>query len=1031
MSFTKLQVLNEFTDAYVDLEIEDVGQDTDMYFAQAQEAFYGRINEGLTELKEGPGYTTEKVKTAYPITNPYGVSMPVTTSATYETNVRTKDIVSHIDEYAPMALGINNSQWKKIDPKQSDLTALSFLKDPQSQLSYLAKEYGVNNVRQLDVEGSLKNFYSPDEGKTWGLVDNYDYDLMEFAADASSEIIPMTLGVASVMKAGFGTGGFGLLASPAIFNTAYALTGTGQDAAARATLGVDLELGEIATRRAKEFALNMTVDSLFLGTTRGASKLFMGQKADDIVAREATAIFGDMKKIPNFVQRGGQNKGSLNLLRGAEIAGAYPNSTGAKFFNQARELGVTGFKNEFGGYTLTPMQKDNILRESLDTITRQQSDDVTRIENNLVDLATNKEAVKGTGISEAKIRNLATGEAKDIFDKNLKSRANKLTTAKSFTPEVTGQNMIQNYAKRYLNLESNLYNQYTKVYDKMSNINLNISDITKVLKNVNKNAATDAEGMLILELSSSSQKFANRVINNLDEISAEQINFKDFNEFIKELATTAKKKSNAGASDAFQYSNMVEQLKTQRDKLLKQADPRVQADFRKADDFFKSTILEARSGDIYKYIELSPGQTWKDAIRKNANGEPYRMPKFKDGGDGTGFLNYALQKPANLRQALNVMGNDPASRQILREAYLRKLGLATDKPLDANTLRNISDKDMDMGNILFPGQGKNSLSAKMKDIAGLQQFAADKDNFISGIEPDIFNRILATEDGNVQKTLLEIAEKQVKEQAQLDELNKDFLMKLFRDGKIPLPENQFTIDGLMSSFMRAKPADLKGVIEKLAQTNPKSMDAVELSVMQWLMDRAGNGAVTSQQAFGDYIWNPTKMEAIIRNNKDNLITILGKEKYDAVLTQNAGIKQFSVGDLDPAGNVSIAGNPFQGTATPFWSGLGSVFTDKMGAIMLAYDIKNPFKYKKMLTKGEYLGKMKQWSVASMMGSKTYTSFQNLADTDPRYRTELTEYIGTVMAENRAAVEQVEQGMAELDIMLEKQNSSIQAPESEE
>jgi hypothetical protein len=36
-----------------------------------------------------------------------------------------------------------------------------------------------------------------------------------------------------------------------------------------------------------------------------------------------------------------------------------------------------------------------------------------------------------------------------------------------------------------------------------------------------------------------------------------------------------------------------------------------------------------------------------------------------------------------------------------------------------------------------------------------------------------------------------------------------------------------------------------------------------------------------------------------------------------------------------------------------------------------------------------------------------------------------------MAENRAAVEQVEQGMVELDIMLEKQNNSIQAPESEE
>ena len=153
---------------------------------------------------------------------------------------------------------------------------------------------------------------------------------------------------------------------------------------------------------------------------------------------------------------------------------------------------------------------------------------------------------------------------------------------------------------------------------------------------------------------------------------------------------------------------------------------------------------------------------------------------------------------------------------------------------------------------------------------------------------------MATEDANVQKTLLEIAEKQVKEQAALDNLNKDVLMKLFADGgKLPLPDNQFTMDGLISSFMRAKPADLKGSqYTKLADTNPQNLDALKNSLYNWLIDRAGNGALTSQKAFGDYIWNPVKMEAIIKNNKDNLITILGKEKYDAIFARMQALRDF-------------------------------------------------------------------------------------------------------------------------------------------
>ena len=99
--------------------------------------------------------------------------------------------------------------------------------------------------------------------------------------------------------------------------------------------------------------------------------------------------------------------------------------------------------------------------------------------------------------------------------------------------------MIQNYAKRYINLESNLYNQFNSVYSKMENINLNVGQISAILNKVKNTAATDAQGTLIVDLTTGTQKFSNRAINSLDEIAEEQINFRQLNEFIQTMETKA------------------------------------------------------------------------------------------------------------------------------------------------------------------------------------------------------------------------------------------------------------------------------------------------------------------------------------------------------------------------------------------------------------------------------------------------------------------------------------------------------------
>ena len=304
-------IYNPYRDSYLDVEFPDADKSTFTFSdAEADMILYGRMQEGISNLADGPGYTMKEIDVPYPITNPYGVNVPVNLNPTYKRTVRSKDIKTFVEEYAPKALGINGDKFK-IPTDYGDLTALSFLKDPISQKAYLAKKYGEKNVQQFNVAGSMTNFYSPDDGNTWGLVDDYGYDLFEFAADASSEIVPMGVALYATMKSGVMTAGFGYIKAPTVFNLTYGATGGAQDAFARSILGVDVKAGEIAERRTKEFGLNMAADGIFLGLSKGGSKLFFGQKFDDIAAREATAVLKDLKNIPLFVQRGGQERGTM------------------------------------------------------------------------------------------------------------------------------------------------------------------------------------------------------------------------------------------------------------------------------------------------------------------------------------------------------------------------------------------------------------------------------------------------------------------------------------------------------------------------------------------------------------------------------------------------------------------------------------------------------------------------------------------------------------------------------------------------
>lgn len=981
-------------------------------------------DDALIELSKGaPKTPVRSIETPYIPPNPYGVNVGITgkeETYTRPVEIDTTERDDWYKEFVPKALGINSYDFT-LDGEGSgvDRAKADFLRNDRHKKQWMEQEYGPENVAVYNVGGKHTFFYKDPKEKDakWKFFDSPDVNGLDFTSDISADVIPFlfnmgttvfvwpyaTLATAPATGPGAPIAG-GYVASTA-GNVAEFGAGVVQDQIAAEALGVDIKSSEILAMRATDLAINQGTDAALGFAGKLLPSFKYGQAYSNQVAKEQTAFYetvvGPDGRIPLYVQRGskqGEAGTGIDLDRAANIASKYPNGATAKQFTQAREKAVTDIRNEFGANELTEAEAEVILRESVETMTQQYDDDLLNAKNSLKGLKEEEATIKAQADS---IPKRVSDQAEEAFELAKQKRIEKLTTRDSKPINQQGVQLIDINRSRYIQLEGTRTRMFDNVYTKLDNVRVNISDVIESFNTVGNKARTAGENELLPILMNSSEKYANRVITSLDEVAEDQIGFRQLNKLIQEIELKINRDvvgQDAAGPSKIDYTNLANQLRGIRDDILESpsVSDATRSQFDKANDFFKNTILPYRKRPTFKFYKPEGGQRYDAAIAQNAKGEQFTLPRLDGGGNGEGYINFALQNVANLKMVLQDGGNSPEVRKALGNAWLRLNGLSEGSAINVGKLKEMSDADLEMASILFPGRGKAEFSQKVQSLIDLDNLVRDKDGFIEGISPELHRKIMSAEDPVQQDKLLKIAQRQIEEQNKIDEVTSKVLVNLQSKGEIPTFSNQFTIESYMSSLFKdgVTIKQFNQLLKEVKEKSPADYNAYKRAAYDYLVNRSGGGTnyeKGAQKAFGEITFDPIQMLKNLEDNREKLISLLGENAFNKIKSRAKSMREFSVTQEKAAGKFSIAGNPIDGSGTPFFSDLGGVANERWTQAMLMIDDKgkNPFN-KKLVSRNELFQIQSSFYLRANLGVDSALMLADMSEADPRFRMSLLE-----------------------------------------
>ncbi|MBT8449772.1 MAG: hypothetical protein KJO69_08785, partial [Gammaproteobacteria bacterium] len=112
----------------------------------------------------------------------------------------------HYPQYFEQALGAPKGSFDmKGSLKGTRRAAFSALQSPTSRRAYLHKEFGEDNVRAFNVDGSTEFVYKNPESKKWQMVDPFGFEWADFTSDMAGEFLPTVTGAVAGLAAGIGT----------------------------------------------------------------------------------------------------------------------------------------------------------------------------------------------------------------------------------------------------------------------------------------------------------------------------------------------------------------------------------------------------------------------------------------------------------------------------------------------------------------------------------------------------------------------------------------------------------------------------------------------------------------------------------------------------------------------------------------------------------------------------------------------------------------------------------------------------------
>lgn len=925
-----------------------------------------RQQDSLSSLGSGPGFTGERTKR--------GRRIKEEPRAFYE-------------EEIPNSLLVPKEQFdyeKGLPPKLR--TLIDFVENKSDQMAILRKEYGMDNVVALNINGSQEILFR-DKTNKWALTDPMTLDFFDFTTDVVAETVPVATGIIAGSISAAVASPTSPLGSLVAFSSAAipteAAVRASQELIARKALGYELEPGQVLKQTGKEALLNVGFDLAAFGVGK-LGKIAIKPKGSGIVTEEAEEILNVInKRTPRFVQ-----KGEKAILRNQELAERYPTGANARFSEDVRDEAAKKLEADFTG-GMSQESSERIMRDGLENMTTQYSDDISKLQNNLDSLAQEKEVLKASKETESVLQSKARADAKKLFQKELDNKVKNVVAVKPRLPEDAGLELQQRLAQNYIEAENVSRSLFNEAYTRLQNVNTNSDRIANIFNKRKQQAILDLQDEVVSTVAPGARTSAGTSASRLDQLEGKPIGFKQLNEMIQLVEERTKRGVATPGFNAAEYRALSKDLRKERDRLLRQVSPEDKRLFNTANKNFTERVLPFRENSAFKFLKTEQGDNYSDALLDASKGREFKIPRLREGG--TSLLRAALSSPKSVNDFLKLTNNSIEAKKLLREQFLQSKGLVAGQPIPKSALR-FSPDELSMVKALYPQVGAAGLNRKVEVLRRLQKFSDSADDYIEGISGETFNRLMTESVESNLKQIERVAREEIINKKRLNELNSTKIVKMMAAGDVPLPTNQTSMETFMDGIMKSSTsnADVSKLLSRISEESPELLESFQNAMYYNLTKKAGRGTDKAQIGkLGYQIWDTNKMATELEKHKDKIILIAGKRKFDQMEAINKGINRFSVKKATSVpGSESIAGS---GSGFKlFFSNIGGAVKDRYSSLLYAIDIGVPIKFSKMVTPEQYNRFMKAFTNGMLINQRTFRAMLDSAEADPEFRKSMTE-----------------------------------------
>lgn len=737
---------------------------------------------------------------------------------------------------------------------------LGLLRDEQSKVDNLEKNYGRENLRSVDIGGEQQVLYR-DKSETnnkWRRVDEQGFSLADIS-DMSGAIVPIAGAIAGTAAVA-ATGGTALI--PLALGAAGGsfLAGTAQDVTTELATGQDVDVGNIIGNQAKMSAIGLPIDVFTGGASRFLGKAFSKRASlkaiDELV--ESTDSLNQTYKT-NIKLTAAQSSDPDASIKQGMRAGLDPRGREAAWYNdQLDDIG------KINNAVKTGLASDEPIES---VMSRMGEKHLAKLENykaeiqRLDDLAASEKALKPKQTKEfsraereklTRLRELEHQGRVAAYEKSFAKMQKNVEKLETLRGGQIQRQVEEGYkAKRkevdklYSSAERIMKAPIYKIRDKHS-----LAPVAKaferVMRKYNIADPTKEYSYKTLEARLGKSIADDLFTLHQDLAAGRTVNFSKLNSMTRRLESKVVRKTAGSTDDQLIISDLAKSMLRIRKQALKDIGPTASEAWKKANKEYRKKILPYTEGEAAQLMS------------KRAGG----LSGSTQGGDRV--MNTVLKDATSIRNALDA----GADRQTLKNAYMNRILDAAEGGKPVRFDKGILD------NLYSTTSGR--ATAQIANIKRLNTLLENsKINPKAVTKDDIFEMIDAFDakaKARAEKILVEKSAQQVK----LDEANKNVLMKVINKEQ-PAPED---IHIFIDDIAKLKPGQIKALRKQLSKPE---QDSLTRSGLDWFLEKAGaskDGVQrTSAQTGGEALWDADTMHKLLNNRvqRSKIEMLLGED----------------------------------------------------------------------------------------------------------------------------------------------------------